>query len=172
MKYKMINKVRIGLIMGMVFVSTPPTSSKISPPTVPVSHTFLDSTSFSEANLIHHLKEMNFKFAHIVFAQSILETGNFNSLTFLEGNNLFGMKRATGRITTSIGDYGGYALYKSWLDSLIDYGFYQSKYLSRVNNEKEYYEKLQSNYASDPYYISKLQKIIESRQLKLLFKKL
>jgi flagellum-specific peptidoglycan hydrolase FlgJ len=165
------NLIIIGLVLGMLFIPIHPTSSKTSMDPPPTFYTTSDLELFSEGNLVQNLKEMNFKFAHIVYAQAILETGNFSSLTFLEGNNLFGMRRAKGRITTAVGDYGSYAQYKTWLDSLIDYGFYQSKYLSRINNEEEYYEKLQSNYASDPDYIIKLQKIVKSQKLKLLFKK-
>jgi hypothetical protein len=167
----MKHKIIMGLALGMIFISSNPTSPQTIPDISPTSYTLSNSTLFSRENLIQNLRNMNFKFAHIVYAQAILETGNFSSKTFLEGNNLFGMRRAKGRITTAVGNYGSYALYESWLDSLIDYGFYQSKYLSRISNEKEYYEKLQSSYASDSDYVIKLQKIVKSQELKLLFKK-
>ena len=48
--------------------------------------------AFSDEKLVEEIKHLNFKFPHVVYAQSILETGRFKKPIFLENNNLFGMK--------------------------------------------------------------------------------
>ena len=48
-----------------------------------------DSTSFTTNRFIKELKRLNISYPHIVYAQSLLETGHFKSNIFLEGNNLF-----------------------------------------------------------------------------------
>ena len=46
---------------------------------------------FSEDKMVEKIKELGFKYPHIVMAQAILETGNFKSPVFQENHNLFGM---------------------------------------------------------------------------------
>ena len=43
---------------------------------------------FSQEKLVQKIKELNFKFPHIILAQSIQETGNFKSKVFLQNHNL------------------------------------------------------------------------------------
>lgn len=57
-----------------------------------------DLDEFSEEKLIEEINKLNFKFPHIVLAQSILETGYYKSKIFKENNNLFGMKEARVRL--------------------------------------------------------------------------
>jgi len=125
---------------------------------------------FSEEKLIKLINSLNFPFPHIVLAQAMHETNFFKSSIFRENNNLFGMKRATVRITTSKGTNRDHAAYDTWMDSVYDRAFYSATYLSNVKTEDEYYSFLSQFYAEDPEYINKLKQIIENKTLKIKFK--
>ena len=124
---------------------------------------------FSEEKLISKIKELNFRFPHIVLAQAKLESGNYSSKMFKENNNLFGMKEAKSRINIAGGTQNGHAYYDSWSESIYDYALYYSTYLSKIKNEKEYFQYLSQSYAEDPNYISNLKNIIEKENLKSNF---
>lgn len=121
---------------------------------------------FSEDKLIEKLKELNVKFPHIVLAQSKLETGNFTSKVFKENNNLFGMREAKQRITTARGTENNHAYYHTWYESVLDYSFYQCKYLSNLNTEEHYFQYLSQSYAENPKYVSILKDMINRENLK------
>jgi hypothetical protein len=125
-----------------------------------------EANSFSEQKLIESIKELNFKFPHIVLAQAKLESSNFSSPIFLENNNLFGMKEAKVRANLAIGTKRSHAFYKNWKDSLLDYALYYSTYLSKIRTESEYFEYLNQSYAQDPNYVVKLKNIIRKQNLK------
>ena len=67
-----------------------------------------------------------FKHKDIIVAQAILETGWFKSKNCVYNNNLFGMRRAYTRMTTSDTTLNGYAHYTNWRQSVIDYYLLQS----------------------------------------------
>jgi hypothetical protein len=125
-----------------------------------------EANTFSEQKLIESIKELNFKFPHIVLAQAKLESSNFSSPIFLENNNLFGMKEAKVRANLAIGTKRSHAFYKNWKDSLLDYALYYSTYLSKIRTESEYFEYLNQSYAQDPNYVVKLKNIIRKQNLK------
>lgn len=124
---------------------------------------------FSEEKLVAKIKELNFRFPHIVLAQAKLESGNFSSKMFKENNNLFGMKEAKSRINIAGGTQNGHAYYDSWSESIYDYALYYSTYLSKIKNEREYFQYLSQSYAEDPNYVSNLKNIIEKENLKSNF---
>ena len=128
-----------------------------------------EQNKFSAEKLIGLIKEMNFNFPHIVYAQAILESSNFQSKIFKENHNLFGMKQAIIRITKAKGTQYEHAFYKNWIESLDDYALYSSTYLSSLKTEGDYFNYLSQNYAEDTLYISKLKKIIASMNLKSKF---
>jgi hypothetical protein len=128
-----------------------------------------EHNQFSEDRLIDKLKELNVKFPYIAFAQSKLETGNFTSKVFKENNNLFGMREAKQRITTSQGTENNHAYYHTWYESVLDYSFYQCKYLSNINTEEQYFQYLSQSYAEDPSYVSILKGMITKENLKAKF---
>ena len=128
-----------------------------------------EHNEFSADKLIGMIKKMNFKYPHIVFAQAILETSNFQSRIFKENHNIFGMKQAVIRITKSLGTQYEHAYYKNWMESLDDYALYSSTYLSPLNTESEYFNYLGQNYAEDSQYVSKLKQIIVTMNLKSKF---
>jgi uncharacterized FlgJ-related protein len=107
-----------------------------------------------------YISDLGIKFPKIVYAQAVVESGNFESKIFLENNNLFGMKVAKSRPTTAKGERNGYAYYDSWQMSVIDYALYQSAYARKISTESGYYEHLGSNYAeSGNDYIKRLKDV-------------
>lgn len=121
---------------------------------------------FNQEKLIKYLKTLNIKYPHIVIAQAMLETNNFNSRIFIENNNLFGMKVATIRPTTNKGEQHGHAFYENWRESVLDYALYSATYLKNIKTEDEYFNYLSQYYAEDTNYIIKLKKIIDVKKLK------
>jgi uncharacterized FlgJ-related protein len=128
-----------------------------------------EKDSFNKEKMATMLKDLNVKFPWIPMAQSMIETGQWKSKVFLENNNLFGMKEAKSRITTSIGTNLNHAQYNSWRESVYDYAFYQSRYLGSIKTESEYYQYLAASYAEDPEYVKKVQHIVKQSGLKKLF---
>ena len=124
---------------------------------------------FSPDKLVVMIKELNFSFPEIVYAQAILETNNFKSRIFNENNNLFGMKQAVKRITKARYTQYEHAYYTNWIESLDDYALYASTYLFPLKTENDYFEYLSQNYAADSQYVTKLKKIIASMNLKSKF---
>lgn len=116
---------------------------------------------FTPEKLKAYILELNIRFPHIVYAQALLESGEFNSHIFKENKNLFGFKVAKLRPTTNLGENRGHAYFDNWKDCVVDYAFYQAAYLNDLRSEAEYYQYLGQNYAEDPGYVGKLKKIIE-----------
>lgn len=127
------------------------------------------NTNFSEDKLIKMINELNFKFPHIVLAQSKQETGHFKSQIFKENNNLFGMKEAKVRINLARGTDKGHAYYYNWAESVMDYALYSATYLSKLKTEDQYYQYLQQYYAEDTTYVKRLKQIIKKERLNEVF---
>ena len=128
-----------------------------------------EKDSFNKEKMVVMLNDLNVKFPWIPLAQSMIETGQWKSNVFLENNNLFGMREAKSRITTSIGTNLNHAKYNSWRESVYDYAFYQSRYLGNIKTESEYYQYLDASYAENPEYVKKVKQIVEIHNLKKLF---
>lgn len=124
---------------------------------------------FSEGKLIKKIKELNFRYPHIILAQSYQETGHYRSGIFIENNNLFGMKEAKLRSNLAKGTNRGHAYYENWQESVIDYALYYSTYLSDIKTEGEYFEYLRQNYAEDQTYVTRLKSLIKNKNLKQKF---
>jgi len=121
---------------------------------------------FSEDLLKKCLEYEGINYPEIVALQSRLETGNYSSDIFLNGNNLFGMKYPVHRPTVAAGIYKQHAKYTHWSDSVMDYALWQKYYLSRGyklegGNDNDFYLVFLKSipYAEDPRYISKLVKM-------------
>lgn len=152
---------------GMVI---PQSSNKINQLTEYEKITIVNQLNeFSDEKFIQKIKELNFKFPYIVYAQSLVETGDFTSHIFKENHNLFGMKEATVRLNLAKGTQYNHAYYESWEHSVIDYALYAASYLKDIHSESEYFEYLRQHYAEDTGYVSKLKKLIENRNLKSKF---
>ena len=128
-----------------------------------------EKNKFTQEKFAAELERLNVKFPHIVMAQSIIETGHWTSKIFRESNNLFGMKEAKTRITTSTGTQFNHALYETWVESIYDYAFWQCRYMGGINTEEEYFSYLSQNYAEDKNYIQVLKNVVEKEKLKDLF---
>ena len=111
--------------------------------------------------VLSFIKEINVAHPEVVFAQAILESGNFKSQLFIKYNNIFGMKMPEQRPTIAIGKTkSGYAIYKSWKHSVIDYAIYQA-YSAKGLSQEKYIQFLNRVYAEDKDYDRKIKKIIE-----------
>ena len=107
-------------------------------------------TKSPEDGLKEALEYYEIKHPHIVYAQAVLETGNFTSNLCLKNNNLFGLYDSKNK---------KYYSYKHWWESAEAYKkLIQRKY----DNSKYYYMFLEDiKYAKDKDYINKLKKIAE-----------
>jgi len=104
-----------------------------------------------------------FKFRRIVVAQAVLETGWFQSKNFKTNNNLFGMRVPYNRMTTADSSVNGYAHYKKWEESIIDYYLMLSvrNDVIKMNTETEYYRYLDYIYSEMGHsYSSQLKDIV------------
>lgn len=113
--------------------------------------------SVTDETALCFMQQIGIEHPHIVLAQMKLESGNYTSKLALENNNYFGMKQPRKRATTSIGEKNGYASYKSWVHSVLDYALWQKEY-ARSLTEVEYLDSL-TTYAEDSSYRSKVQQI-------------
>lgn len=108
---------------------------------------------FSEEKLILFINELNFKWPEVVYAQAVLESGsNFDSDINLENNNYFGMKLASVRLNTQIGENRDHAVFNNWRMSVIDYSLYWASYLSDLKTKEEYYQYIEKHYSETPGY--------------------
>jgi len=118
---------------------------------------------FSEDLLKACLDYEGIKYRDVVLLQSKLETGNYASDIFRNGNNLFGMKYPVQRPTVATGVYKEHAQYAHWSDSVVDYALWQKYYLSRGYRlgseiDSDFYLVFLNciPYAEDPRYVPKL----------------
>lgn len=111
-----------------------------------------DSTAFGV------MIEFEIQHPHIVLAQMKIESGNYGSSIARNNNNYFGMRQPSTRVTVSLGSRNGYARYRSWAYSILDYALWQRQYAWNLT-EEQYLAKLGSTYAEDPNYVSKVKKL-------------
>ncbi len=127
-------------------------------------HTKIDSPpliqEFSIQELKKYIKRLNIQHPDIVYAQAVLESGNFKSFLVKQNNNLFGMRMIGNRPTSSNGSKDGYAYFDTWQESVLDYCIYQCLYLSN-NTQEEYLSYLERTYAEDPNYRNKIESMIQ-----------
>lgn len=124
------------------------------------SYTWVEQQSkmpVTDETALCFMQQIGIEHPHIVLAQMKLESGNYTSKLALENNNYFGMKQPRKRATTSVGEKNGYASYKSWVHSVLDYALWQKEY-ARSLTEIEYLDSL-TTYAEDSSYKSKVQQI-------------
>lgn len=115
----------------------------------------------SAESVLTLLDALNVEHPHIVFAQMRLESGNFKSDLAKNNNNFFGMKYPRQRATAAQGADRGYAYYRSWSYSILDYAIWQRIYASGLT-EDEYLEMLSEKYAEDKAYVRKVKSIADS----------
>ena len=115
----------------------------------------------SAGRVLTLLDILNMEHPHIVFAQMRLESGNFKSDLAKNNDNFFGMKYPRQRATVAQGVDRGYAYYRSWSYSVLDYAIWQRRYASGLT-EEEYLEMLSEKYAEDKSYVKKVKSIADS----------
>lgn len=101
----------------------------------------------------------NFQYPEIVYAQAILESGNFLHPKYKETNNLFGMFVAKKRLNITSGKK--YSHFEHWKYSIVDRALYEAQYL-HGKEKQAYYAYLGKNYAEDVNYVHKLKSIVKS----------
>lgn len=111
-----------------------------------------DSTAFGV------MIEFEIQHPHIVLAQMKIESGNYGSSIARNNNNYFGMRQPSSRLTVSLGSRNGYARYRSWAYSILDYALWQRQYAWNLT-EEQYLAKLGRTYAEDTNYVSKVKKL-------------
>jgi uncharacterized FlgJ-related protein len=127
------------------------------------------NSTFSEEALIKEIENMPFRFKDLVLAQAILESGNYSSPVFKEGFNLFGLREAKQRLTTSRGTHLNHAYYNNWKESVLDRLLYETKYLGKLNRE-QYLLYLDRVYAESGGYDKALEDVVRKNKLKEKFK--
>ena len=125
--------------------------------------------NFTEEKFINKIKQLNLNYPHIVYAQAMLESGNFTSKIFKENNNMFGMKQARVRINLAKSTQYNHAYFETWEDCLLDFAFHRATYFSKLKTEQDYYNYLGKYYAEDPSYIGKLKSMVNKHKLKNKF---
>lgn len=127
-----------------------------------------DSNKLNKENLWYVIKNSNVSHPEIVFAQALLESGEFTSRICRVNNNLFGMKFPSKRETIAYGkSKSGYAKYNHWTESVEDYILYQ-KYVFERKKRKfgkaEYFRYLDKTYAEGANYSLKLKRVINEHK--------
>ena len=149
MKYKIFNIIIfvVLLVLAIHYVEYYNKEKEYKPPEIRIDtleykqhfHSKLPQDGLMEALIYYDIK-----YPHIVYAQALIETGNFKSSLCRKHHNLFGIKR--GR---------SYAHYATWQQSVADY----KKRISSRYKGGDYYAFLRKiGYAEDGKYISKLKR--------------
>lgn len=126
--------------------------------------------NFTKDKFVNKIQQLNLKHPHIVYAQAMLESGNFTSKIFRENNNMFGMKQARVRINLAKSTQYNHAYFETWEDCLLDFAFHRATYFHKLKTEQDYYNYLGKYYAEDPSYIGKLKSMVNKYKLKDKFK--
>lgn len=112
--------------------------------------------NFTKEKFRHYLVDIKIKYPYIAYSKCEIETG-FDSNKFTKYNNLFSMRKAGSRPTTAIGyDDGGFAIFRNWRESVMDYALYYSAFLNHLS-EEEMIDFICRNYdPNNPTYRTKL----------------
>lgn len=172
LKFKPISTPKIGflILISFLFLGVSTTEPKVE--YITNTQTFAlqnPSDTFSEERLVEKIKELNFRFPHIVLAQAKLESGEFTSNIFRENYNMFGMREARVRLNLAKGTQFNHAYYNNWEESLMDYALWYSSYARECRTEKQLYTLLDKQYAEANHYVTSLKNIIEKQNLKEVF---
>lgn len=106
------------------------------------------------------LQTLQVEHPHIVYAQMRLESGNYQSRLSKTNHNYFGMKEPRNRTTVSLGERNGYASYRNWYYSIVDYVLWQRQFACGLT-ENDYLCRLKA-YAQDSTYINKVKNIAKT----------
>lgn len=121
----------------------------------------LDSLSqfeVSDSLALALMGDLKIQHPHIALAQMKLESGNYQSNLAKTNNNYFGMRHPAQRLTVSVKSKNGYAHYRNWAYSILDYALWQRRYAWDLS-EDDYLTKLSNVYAEDKKYVEKVKKV-------------
>ena len=107
------------------------------------------------------MSDLGVQHKHIVLAQMKLESGNYKSKLAKENNNYFGMRHPAQRLTVSVKSKNGYAHYRNWCYSILDYALWQRRYAYDLN-DSDYLTLLSNVYAEDKEYVNKVSTIAKN----------
>jgi len=120
----------------------------------------IQGSSFSPGLLWEYLQLTGIEHPDVVYLQAILETGWFKSGSFVNYNNLFGMKVPRIRDGVVTGTGLGHASYDHWTSSVDDYKLWQQYWKGKGFNQTDYYRFLNEvGYATARNYTKTLKKI-------------
>ena len=113
----------------------------------------VNKIKLSENNIEFCLTMLRVKYTDVVIAQLMNESGNLKSGLCRKNNNLFGMTVPHKRKTTAINKIG-YAKYNNWIESIIDYKYYQDFIFKhhKIKTRKDYITCICKNYAQSENY--------------------
>jgi flagellum-specific peptidoglycan hydrolase FlgJ len=129
--------------------------------------TQIQNDVLTKRGLYKQIIKYGIKFPDIVFAQALLESGEFTSGLFKSANNLFGMKVPDTRESARIGETkSGYSKYEDWYFSVYDYSLWQNFMLKNKGDltKNQYLAFLGKIYASDKRYVSNIKRVIGEHQ--------
>jgi hypothetical protein len=121
---------------------------------------FYNEPHFTPALLYEALLQVGIQNSEIVFRQSILETGWFESSSFKDYHNPFGMKQPKYRETLCTGTALGHGSFDHWYDAVKDYKIWQDYWLDTIYTPTQYYHFLDTlPYAEAKRYTYTLKRI-------------
>lgn len=114
----------------------------------------ISDSAFVEASKMIGLQNID-----LLLKQAKLESNNFKSKLFKNGNNMFGMRKPAQRETFAKKEkLMGYATFDSWIHSLLDYKLWYD--INPKRNSETYFEFLKRrNFAQDLNYIKKIKNV-------------
>lgn len=122
-------------------------------------------SNLTKENLLKTIKQTGIKHPDVVFAQALLESGDFKSQVCRSNNNLFGMKVPECRSTVAQPGRKGYARYDSWVQCVYDYKLYQEFLFENGELSREQYlRKLDKIYSEVPDYQKRLKRILKENR--------
>lgn len=117
----------------------------------------------SDSLALSLMDDLDIQHPNIVLSQMKLESGHYQSKLAKENNNYFGMRHPAQRLTVSVKSKNGYAHYRNWAYSILDYALWQRRYAYNLS-EDDYLTKLSKVYAEDKNYIEKVKKLRKNLQ--------
>ena len=119
----------------------------------------------NDKNLYREILNQGILYPDIAFSQALLESNHFKSHLARRNKNLFGMVVSERRDNVSIGRRSGYAVYKNWIASVVDYKIWQDNIPSSAKVSKaSYYKYVQKKYSHTKSYCKMVKGIVKSYQ--------
>ncbi len=122
----------------------------------------VDSSKLDKELLVSYILKQNIQHPEVAYA-IVRQESNMCSNLFKSNNNLFGMKHPGVRPTKSLGRKNGFAHFKKWQHSVLDYKLYLEFVGGHKMTKEQYLSHIDRNYAH-PGYSDCLKKYFEEYQ--------